>query len=63
VLRTPPTDLEDMRRRKKEMKRRLDEQERQLIKRAIEDAGGNLSDAAKQLGVHRVTLHKLLKKK
>jgi Nif-specific regulatory protein len=62
VLRTPPAHLEDMRRRKKQMKRLLDEQERQLIERAIEEAGGNLSDAAKRLGVHRVTLHKLLKK-
>jgi Nif-specific regulatory protein len=63
VLHTPPTDLEDLRRRKDEIKRVLAEQERHLAERAIQDAGGNLSEAASRLGVHRITLHKMLKKK
>ena len=33
-----------------------------LVERAIEEAGGNLTLAASRLGLHRITLHKLLKK-
>jgi DNA-binding NtrC family response regulator len=63
ILHTPPTDLEDVRRRKEEIKRVLAEQERQLAERTVQEAGGNLSEAASRLGVHRITLHKMLKKK
>jgi len=63
MLHTPPADLEDLRRRKEEIKRVLAEQERQLAERAVQEAGGNLTEAASRMGVHRITLHKLLKKK
>jgi len=40
----------------------LAEQERQLIERAIAEAGGNLTEAASRPGMHRITLHKILRK-
>lgn len=39
----------------------LDELEHDMIRRALEMAGGNISAAARQLGVHRSTLHRRLK--
>ncbi|MFQ6114666.1 MAG: helix-turn-helix domain-containing protein [bacterium] len=62
ILESSPADLEDLRSRKKEMERLLAEQERQLIERALKDANGNITEAASKLGVHRVTLHKMLKR-
>jgi transcriptional regulator with GAF, ATPase, and Fis domain len=63
MLHTPPADVEDRRRGRKEVGRVLAEQERQLVERAVQDAGGNLTEAANRLGIHRVTLHKRLKKR
>jgi two-component system response regulator HydG len=40
----------------------LEEVERVAILRALEMAGGNKSEAARQLGITRKTLHKKLKK-
>jgi len=41
---------------------RLDETERAAMKRAIESAGGNLSEAARKLGISRSTLHRRLRR-
>ena len=62
ILSTAPADLAELRRRRAEVRRVLAEQERQLAARAIEEAGGNLTEAAGRMKVHRVTLHKMLKK-
>jgi transcriptional regulator with GAF, ATPase, and Fis domain len=62
LLETPPSDLEELRHRKQEIRKALAEQERVLVERVIEEAGGNLTLAASRLGRHRITLHKLLKR-
>lgn len=61
ILATPLTDLNDLKRRRIEVQQLLKEQERNLVKRAVEESNGNTTEAAKRLGLHRVTLHKLLK--
>jgi len=62
LLKKSPDSLEELRRRKADIKLLMDEQERQLVERVIEEAGGNLTEAASRLGIHRITLHKFLKK-
>lgn len=62
LLETPPADLEELRHRKQEIRKALAEQERVVVEHAIEEAGGNLTLAASRLGLHRITLHKLLRK-
>ena len=62
ALQTPPNDLEDLRRRKRAVQQALAEQERRLAERAVLEASGNLTAAAARLGVHRVTLHKMLRR-
>ena len=62
LLHAQAADLEDLRRRRRDVRRALAEQEQQVIERAIEQAGGNLTEAAARLGVHRITLHKMLKR-
>ena len=62
LLETPPADLEELRHRKQEIRKALADQERVLVERVIEEAGGNLTLAASRLGLHRITLHKLLKR-
>jgi transcriptional regulator with GAF, ATPase, and Fis domain len=62
ILGAPPADLGELRRRREEIRRVLAEQERALAERAVEEAGGNLTEAARRMKVHRVTLHKMLKK-
>jgi DNA-binding NtrC family response regulator len=62
VLHTPPQDLPDLRRRKEQVKTLLAEHEFHLARQAVREADGNLTEAAKRLGVHRVTLHKMLKR-
>ena len=62
LLHTQPTDIEDLRRRRKEVRRILNEQEQQLFQRVIGEANGNLTQAAARLGVHRITLHKMIRK-
>ena len=63
IFETPPADLEELRRRRKEVGVALAEQKRQLIERAIQEAGGNLTEAASRLGMHRITLHRILRKR
>ncbi len=62
ILHSFPADLDDLRSRKKEIERLLAEQERQFLERAVQAANGNITRAASKLGVHRVTLHKMLKR-
>jgi DNA-binding NtrC family response regulator len=62
ILSTPPRDLEDWKARKEEMERFFAEQRRQLASQVVEKAG-SVTAAARQLGVHRVTLHSIVKEK
>ncbi len=62
LLETQPASLDELRKRKSELNRILAAQERQLVERVIEETGGNLTEAATRLGMHRVTLHKRLKR-
>jgi transcriptional regulator of acetoin/glycerol metabolism len=62
ALYTTPQDLGELKRRKKEIRRLLTEQERLFAERAVAQANGNLTEAASQLGIHRITLHRMLKR-
>lgn len=62
TLYTTPHDLGELKRRKKEIRRLLAEQERLFAERAVEQANGNLTEAASQLGIHRITLHRMLRR-
>lgn len=61
LLHTSPVDLEDLRSRKDQIKHVVAEQERQLAERVIEEADGNLTEAARRLGMHRITLHNMVR--
>ena len=66
IYKTPdalPENLAELKRRKKEFRQRLAEQERLFAERAVEQADGNLSEAALRLGIHRITLHRMLRRK
>lgn len=60
LLNTPLSDLEDLRHRRREVRRALAEQEQQLVQRVIAETNGNFTEAAARLGMHRITLHKML---
>jgi Nif-specific regulatory protein len=62
ILDSPPADLDELRLRKQEIRNLLAEQERALIERAVQEAGGSLTEAASRLGMHRITLHKILRR-
>ncbi|HSF25353.1 MAG TPA: sigma-54-dependent Fis family transcriptional regulator [Blastocatellia bacterium] len=62
ILDGPVADFEELRLRKKRIRGVLAEQERALIERTVQDAGGNLTEAASRLGIHRITLHKMLRR-
>ena len=62
ILDTEPADAEELRRRKRKIGRILAEQQRNLAERMIKQSGGNLTEAARRLGMHRVTLHNLIKR-
>jgi two-component system nitrogen regulation response regulator GlnG len=62
ALHTPARDLSELRRRKRVIKQLLVEQEQQLIDRVLQQTGGNITEAAGLLGVHRITLHKMMRK-
>lgn len=62
ILETPVRDLDELRRRKRKIRRALPEVERNLITRVIEESGGNLTEAASRMGLHRITLHRMLKR-
>ncbi|MEW6208146.1 MAG: sigma-54-dependent Fis family transcriptional regulator [Acidobacteriota bacterium] len=63
ILATRPSGFDELRRRRKEVKRMLAEQESDLAARAVEEAGGNVTEAAARLGINRVYLHELLRKR
>lgn len=60
LLNTPLSDLEDLRHRRREVRRALAEQEQQLVQRVMAETNGNFTEAAARLGMHRITLHKML---
>ena len=62
LLNTPVSDLDDLRHRRKEVRRALIEQEQELVQRVIAETNGNLTEAAARLGMHRITLHKMLRR-
>ncbi|MBI4752597.1 MAG: sigma-54-dependent Fis family transcriptional regulator [Acidobacteria bacterium] len=62
LLQTPVTDLADIRQRRAQVKQFFAAEERKLVERAIEEANGNVTEAASRLGLHRATLHEILKK-
>lgn len=62
ILQTPPANLAELRLRKTEIRRTLAEQERELMQRVVAECGGNLTEAASRLGLHRITLHRILKR-
>jgi transcriptional regulator with GAF, ATPase, and Fis domain len=62
ILETPPADLAELRRRRKQIQHALAQQERALIETAIREADGNVTEAARRLGINRVTIHKILRK-
>ncbi|HXF40838.1 MAG TPA: sigma 54-interacting transcriptional regulator [Blastocatellia bacterium] len=62
ILETPVRDLDELRRRKRKIRRALAEVERNLITRVLEESGGNLTEAASRMGLHRITLHRMLKR-
>jgi len=61
-LHTTPEDMAELKRRKKEIRRLLADQERLFAERAVEQANGNLTEAASRLGIHRITLHRMLRR-
>jgi two-component system nitrogen regulation response regulator GlnG len=58
-----PSDPVDFRRRREEIERRLAEQERGLVERVLRETAGNITAAARKLGIHRVTLHRMLRRR
>jgi DNA-binding NtrC family response regulator len=62
LFQVPPRDLEDLRRREECVRKIFAEQRRRLAEQAVDAAGGNVTEAASQIGVHRITLHKMLGK-
>lgn len=58
----PVRDRAELERRQTELRELARELERDLGKRVVEEAGGNVSEAARRLGVHRVTLYRLLRR-
>ena len=63
VLTSPLLSLEDLHSREERVRQFFDDQKRQLGERAVQEANGNVTAAAARLGVHRTTLHELIKKK
>jgi Nif-specific regulatory protein len=62
TLHSVPEDLVELHHRKRKISQLIAEQERRFAERAIEQAGGNLTEAAARLGIHRITLHRMLKR-
>ncbi|MBI4854946.1 MAG: sigma-54-dependent Fis family transcriptional regulator [Acidobacteria bacterium] len=62
TLQNPPTSFQDLQYRREELNRLLSKQERLLIEQTVKEANNNLTEAANRLGIHRVTLHRILRK-
>ena len=58
-----PVDIDDLRRQRDASRRYFAEQELRLVEEAVRLAGGNVTEAAARLGMHRVTLHRILRTK
>lgn len=56
------TDYKDLRSRRNQIKRLLAAGEREMIDGVLKECNGNLTQAARRLGIHRITLHKILGK-
>lgn len=63
ILAAPPLDIDELRRRRKALRQIIARQERELVEKTVRETGGSLTEAASRLGIHRVTLHKILKSK
>jgi len=57
-----PRDFDELRMLRAAARRHFANQERRLAEAAVRQADGNVTEAAARLGMHRVTLHKLLRK-
>ncbi|MDD5542362.1 MAG: sigma-54-dependent Fis family transcriptional regulator [Acidobacteriia bacterium] len=62
VLHRSPANLEELRRLKSRLDQLLRKRQKDLIQRAIQESNGNLTQAAQRLGMHRITLHRILRK-
>jgi Nif-specific regulatory protein len=62
IFPTPAKDIKDLQHHQKVMARAFAKERRLLAERAIKEAGGNVTEAAKNLGIHRVTLYEMLGK-
>jgi len=61
ILREPPRTLNQVRERRKAIQEILQNEERQLLETAVQEAGGNITKAARLLGINRVNLHQKLR--
>ena len=59
LLEGTPRDMADLRARRQAVRRLLAEQERALVDRVAAECGGNTTEAARRLGLHRGTLHSI----
>ncbi len=62
IFSAPPKDLAGIRQRKQQIRKLLAEQERSLLTDVLKACDGNFTQAAKRLGIHRVTLHKMMRR-
>ncbi len=62
IFPTPAKDLKELQHHQKVMAKAFAKERRLLAERAIKEAGGNVTQAANRLGVHRVTLYEMLGK-
>jgi Nif-specific regulatory protein len=60
LLETDPRDLADLEKRHEKLQRAMAEQKRALVERVAGECGGNLTEAARRLGLHRATIYKIL---
>jgi len=57
-----PSDFTHMRVRDRQSEKTADRNDREQIVKALEKSGWNKAKAARLLGVHRVTIYKMMKK-
>lgn len=58
-----PVDIDDLRRQRDAARLYFAGQERRIVEEAVRLADGNVTEAAARLGMHRVTLHRILRTK
>ncbi len=59
LVESQPSDLAELKARREKLRRHFAGQERALVERVVSECQGNLTEAAKRLGLHRGTLHKI----